>query len=577
MERKLHPALLLFLSLWPSFGNAQSVDGFWQTIRQRLVEKDYVRLDGGLQAHLQFNGIRGIDRRLDPLSLRLHANLQFDILGIKAPFTAAIADGNATYRLPSYAFYGISPTYKWITLHAGDRSLNFSPYTLAGHNIRGIGLELRPGRFYLAAIGGRLSRARAEDAGSIQLRESVYRRTGWGLKAGFDDGETRLLAMLFKARDDANSLSISVDSLLVKPEDNVVIGLTGRRRIGKLFSIDLDLAHSARNRDTRSPAFDSLPASWRRRLGGLFQPRLSSAYHDAFKLEVNFTPAFGRLQLRYERIDPGYRTLGALFFTNDLENVSLGLHLPLFQQKLGVDGRLGLERNNLNGLQANAFHRLIGSLAVNATLGERLSVQANWSNFSITNRVAAIRVPIVQVDSLVLVQTTQSAGLSSSYLLGAERRSVFTTNFSYQRASAVENDVVRPDQQSTFYLGLLAYTLNAEEQGLRLTASVMANYQSNHLARLLTLGPALQLSKALLRQKLLMEGQAAWSIVTQGGLAANQVLTLQTGATLRLGRRQSLGARLTWVRADAGAGAVDQRAFREFTAGVQYGWRFGGF
>ncbi|MEM8584366.1 MAG: hypothetical protein AAGF87_08865, partial [Bacteroidota bacterium] len=195
--------LLIFSSLFICTLTAQSVDGFWSTIRQRIEAKDIFRISGQASAQFDYNSISGINQRRPGFNARLQAGLGIDMMGIQIPVSVAMARGGTVYnyQLPSYAFIGISPSYKWITLHAGDRSMSFSPYILNGLSYRGGGIELSPGKWRISAMRGILRRASVVDAGSIQRLESPYRRIGSGLQLGYQSEKTNISLNIFSARD----------------------------------------------------------------------------------------------------------------------------------------------------------------------------------------------------------------------------------------------------------------------------------------------------------------------------------------------------------------------------------------
>ena len=82
-----------------------------------------------------------------------------------------------------------------------------------------------------------------------------------------------------------------------------------------------EAATSALTKDTR--AEKTAHAHPLARSGLLFTPRLSSAYYQAFKTSLDYQFERWIMGVAYERIDPGYRTLGAYYFNNDLENVTV--------------------------------------------------------------------------------------------------------------------------------------------------------------------------------------------------------------------------------------------------------------
>ena len=201
---------------------------------QSLKDGD-LKINGGLRISNDFYFSNGIDPRRDALQWRLLANLSLNYRGVTAPFSLAFSDGNQEFNLPSYTFAGISPTYKWATLHLGDRSLNYSKYTLNSINFRGAGFELKPGKFYVSGMYGRLQRARAEDLNSLQALDPAYKRMAYSMKAGFKDKGSEYSVILFSAEDDENSITQPISSN-VTPAENAIISFIGKQRIVKGIS-----------------------------------------------------------------------------------------------------------------------------------------------------------------------------------------------------------------------------------------------------------------------------------------------------------------------------------------------------
>lgn len=545
--------LLIGMSCYRS--NAQNLEGFWDEIATRIRQEEYFRIAGSLQLELRMNAVQGLTPRADAFAMRGNANLLLDIVGVKVPLAAAFSDGDLTYRLPAYAFYGASPGYRWITLHLGDRSMNFSPYTLAGHSFRGVGVELKPGKFYFAAMSGRLRRARAEDAGAIQHIDGAYRRGGWGIKTGFDNGQHQLMAILFQAKDDPDSMELP-DSIGIFPQENLIIGLQGKSRIGDRVSVELDLARSALTRDSRSPETPTAVNGFSMRMFGLYTPRYSSGYHNATKLKVNFMPKAGLFHLTYERIDPGYRTLGALFFNNDQENISVGAQLPLFKKKIRLNASGGLQRNGLQDGISSTSRRFIGAIDFSAAISPEFQVNINGSNINNTNRYRLVTVPVIQVDSIVLLQSNLNLQASATYLAGSEQNSVFNAIFTYQTAQAIENEEVLPEQSNTFYMGMLSHTWRTPGNNWAVSTSGLAHFTRTHQFEQWLLGPALSISKYLLKEKLRIGFNSACSLVYADGNLEGRVLDLRFEGFFNLTNRQHVSVRTSGVWSDAGSAST---------------------
>ena len=555
------------LLLPPTPTQAQSVDGFWQQLKQRQQTGDYFRLRGSASADWRFNAIRGLPARADGLALRAQLNLMMDVMGVKIPLSAAFSDGNLTYRLPAYAFYGASPSYKWATLLLGDRSLNFSPYSLHQQNFKGIGLELKPGHWYLAAMVGRLRRARAEDAEAIQDVEGAYRRMGWGIKGGYDDGKNRLMLHLFKAYDQPESLTWP-DTHQLRPQENLVLGIQGHRSLGEKLSLEGEVARSALSRDVESPLATENTRAWTTL--GLMPIRNSTGYHHAVRTKMVFKPTLGTFSLNYERIAPGYRTLGALLFNNDLESITLGVQLPLWGQKINLSWQGGLQRSGLEQVvQQNK--RWVNALSLDARLSERLQLNGAYSNFSQTSRQQLSRIPIIQVDSIVWVQTQQSFQLGSLLTAGQQQQASFGASCSWQRARTLQNEEQLSDQDSRFMTAMLTHSYAHPQAHWQYEVSAVYNRTLTGAQEVWMAGPGAHFSKKIGKEQINLGLGGSWQYVHDALNNNSSITELHTDASYKIGKKQTLSLRLSWVRA---GGASSAAYFQDWNGALRYRYQF---
>lgn len=480
---------------------AQDVESFWSGISARLAERDILRASGSLNLRLGLNAFASDDgarRRNAPFTWGAVGGVNLDLLGIQAPFSVAVSSRNTRYNLPSYAFVGLSPSYRWITLHGGDRTLTFSPYSLSGVNFRGGGFELSPGKWYVAGMYGRLRSDRVEDAGAIQSGLSIdaYRRFGRGLKVGFAPSRGSAYSVsYFGSADrfgesqlaDADTTAVSLGARGILPERNAVLTFGLKQRLSALVSLEGEVARSALTRDDSAPELPGAGVGMS--LLGLLTPRTSTQAANAVSGAVNFTPRFAKFQLKYERIDPGYRTHGSLFFQNDLENVTAGVTAPLFRQRLNLSASGGLQRNDLRGDQASALRRVIGSVNAGVAWRDGVTSSVSVSNFSTTNRFRVVDLTGPLVDSVVLAQTQLSVTASHAHALDRERTHNLVAALSYQRADVIRDREIDEAQGTTFLLGSLNYAFQPEGSRHGLTLGVLANGSGTSLANSLLLGP----------------------------------------------------------------------------------------
>ncbi len=518
---------------------------------------------------MRWNHISGIEPRTDPFMARINAALLVDFLGLKGPFSVAFSDGNSNYNLPAYAFYGFSPTYKWIKLHLGDRSMNFSPYSLSGHNFKGVGLELNPGKFYVGLMAGRLLRARIAEAGAIQNLDPVYKRTGKGLKLGFKNESDELNAILFHAADQTESTFIS-DSARIRPQENLVLEVQGKKSLGQLFDFSFDLAHSAITRDKSAPLIQNPKAGFNGNILGLFKPHSSTAYGQAWNFELGFRPTFANFTLSIEHIGAGYQSLGRLAFLNDTENIQLGASTNLLKKKITLSTAIGIQKNGLAATNETNGARFIGSANVTFAISQRFNTSIALSNMNYTIRQRVTTAPFVVLDSIVIVQSNISTQIAASYLLGSKMQSVLSFSLSYQNANAINNDQIDVQNENSFYAGMLSYTWNLEEKNWTVTTTCMANLTSVGIGNTNIISPSISAQKKLLNDKLNLDFGISYSRVQTPNNQTSGVWENRLGGQWKITKKQGIQCQLAYVSNTFSSELISATPFTDFNAQLGY-------
>lgn len=477
-----------------------------------------LKINGGLRLMTDLYAYSGIAPRRDAFQFRAQARLNLSAFGINAPFALNFSEGNQTFKLPSYTFTGISPTYKIATVHLGDRSLLFSRYTLGNITFRGAGLELRPGKFYVAGMYGRLKRAVAGDLDAIQNLDAAYKRMGYGVKAGYQGDNSKLTLILFGADDDENSIE---NPIALAPSTNVVASIQAYQKLTKQININAEWAHSLFNKDKGAIALTE-PMNFGKTYGGLFTPNASFQAGDAFNSKINFnTKTFG-WNLGYERITRGFRTLGAIFFNNDLENITTGFSKTFNEGKLNIAVNGGLERTNLDEFVAEKTSRIIGSANLNYTPSINWNYSAQYSNFQNSTKLRATNNLELFVDSIFLAQVTQSASFTATHMMGEKGdEGSFTGLLSYQNANSIIEDEISQDQNSNFWYGSLLFRSSRKKDfgwgaSLSVNRSTFDNIASTYIT------PSFLVDRSFFDEKLMADARFSVNYVSQ--LSANTLL-----------------------------------------------------
>lgn len=409
---------------------------------ESISKEDLFKYSGGVSVTNTFYHSIGTPSQRDPYFWQVNANLNLSFLDIiNAPFSFTISQQNRNFSQPQpFNRFGISPTYKGLTLHLGHRSITFSDYTLAGNLFFGVGLEFKPQNHPLrvSAMYGRFAKPVDKFAQDGQVfAVPTYRRMGFGAKVGFETSDHHAAVMFFKSADDINSITLADSTstdINPSPEENLVLGVEAGFKLFDRFKLSGEYAYSLFTRDTRIPELFINDYSFVNNLVGLYTPNASSVFTNAFKTDLVYSGTLFQANIRYRRIDPGYATHGSSFLNNDMEDITVGVSLPLFRNKLNLSASGGLQQNNLENQNAAQVRRFIFSSSANIAATDRMNIALNYSNFSTSTRQLLIRTDILS-DTLEFFQVTKSAMATINYQLSKKNKSSLFLTSNFQDAS----------------------------------------------------------------------------------------------------------------------------------------------
>lgn len=510
--------LILFISIG-FLSQAQNID--------KVGEKNLLKINGGLNYSGILYNANGIKARRDPYSWFLSGNLNFSILDWNIPFTYTYSNQHGTYTQP-FNQYGLTPQYKWAKGYAGFASMNFSSYTLAGHVFLGGGLELTPKNWKIALMCGRLNKPIAYDAVHASDATMSYKRIGYGAKAGYEKGGYALHLIIFHAYDDPGSIPFIPDNTQVLPMNNTVVSLLGKAAITKHFSVDGEYAISGLTRNVLSK--EDIGISQKNYLPLIFKMHSTSQFFDAYKSSVGYFGKSYSIKLQYERVAPDYKTLGAYFFNNDLENITLMPTLSLFKSKLNLSANAGFQRNDLHKEKQSATRRLVNSFTASFAPNQKLNFSASYSNFSTFTKLKPQTDPFFKnsFDTLNFYQVSQSANTAVNYNFGGTKmkQSVSLTG-SYQVSG--EKNGNNKSIPSVVYNANAGY--NMSWVPTKTTGTIGFNFNRNELSTMNTiyLGPTINAGQSFLKNTMRGMLGATYNRSLTNKIATSSVMNIRAG------------------------------------------------
>lgn len=380
---------------------------------------------GSVSSSFNVYGVSGIPQRSNPFFWNVTGNFGLRLKGgIDLPFSYTLGKQQLDFQRPFFQF-GMSPKWKFLTLHLGYRNLTYSNYTLNGHTFLGAAVEINTGKFRFGAMNGIFN----SDLPQQEVRDLAlprYKRQGYAIKAGYGSSQNFVDLVFFKAKDDSTSIFRPTDSTGVTPAENVALGLVGKLTIFKKLTLDTDVGVSFFTRDLASTSFRNFEYT-------IVNPKASSRISYAGKIGLSWRAKSYSLKLDYERVMPEYQTLGAYFFANDMERISLTPFISLAKNKILVNGTIGVMRNNLLNTRTETTWRTIGNLNINLLPKPHYGINFNYTNN--TNNQEEGNIPLS--DSLRIRNAVQSISVSPFYNIIKDTSQVHTISLSavYQQVN----------------------------------------------------------------------------------------------------------------------------------------------
>jgi len=338
-----------------------------------------------------YYNVEGRPSNRTPFSWFLTGNPTLIVYGIDFPFSFTISEQNRTFRQPINRF-GVSPQYKWATVHLGYRNLQFSQYSLGGHSVNGAGLEINPGKFRFAFMAGTLLRAVDETPTPLDnlsqsfLATPSFKRTGWSTRIGFGDQQSFTDLIVLKAKDQPESLDPIPPNLNLLPAENTVLAITSRQKILRNLRWELDIASSMFTPDQNTTGDSIGGISLFNNLGFLATPNPSSRENMALETALILQESDFRIAGRFRRIEPDYLSMGTYYIQSDIQNITIEPSVDLFQKKLNIGASLGLQKDNLKGDLTNQTNRMITSVSLTASPWNFYQLQVVQSNYDLNQK-----------------------------------------------------------------------------------------------------------------------------------------------------------------------------------------------
>lgn len=385
-----------------------------------ISKQEPIKINGSVNVRLQFYETDKTNPSRSPFMWYLQGSPVVTLYGIVLPFSFRLSEQQRDFRQPFNQF-GVSPYYKWVKLHLGYRSHSWSTYSLAGHSISGAGVELTPGKFQFGVVTGRLLKPvkYLDNPEHIQVQTPAYRRTGTALRLGYGTDRNNVSIVVLKASDDQESLNEIPLEYQLTPDENMVVSFISKQTIAEKFLIEMEVAQSLYTKDIRTPLSDTTGDFLSKAFSFLIDNHESTTSSNAFKGSLGYRSELFTMAMRYERVEPDFRSMGAYYFATDLSNITVEPSLKLLQKRLTLGGSVGIQTDNLKKDKDLRTKRTITSARVSYVPFPQYNINAFYSNYGLAQESGLLAIDTLRNSEVA--QATLQFGVTQSLNLTGEK------------------------------------------------------------------------------------------------------------------------------------------------------------
>lgn len=535
-------------------------------------EKKTFTIHGHISLNLIGYHINGIPERADPFTSILSGNATASFKKLEVPLSFVISNKKtgSSNSPQSFNQFGLSPRWKWITLHGGYRNITFSSYTLVGHTFLGAGIELNPGLFRFGMMYGRFNRKTSGSNLSWSDPLPYFARKGFAAKIGLGNESNFFDLVFLRIRDDSTTLQQADTGMIRTPAQNVVAGINSRFTFFKKLTWDTEGAFSLYTTNLGAQSISEIEED--KTLGKVNKflvINFSSEYYYAVRSALRYKEKNWSLKLEYRRIEPRYRSMGAYFFNNDVSNLTFSPSFYLFKRKLSLTGSIGMQQDNLRNTKKATSKRTIGNLNISYNPKPVFGISANYSHYNINQKDG--RLPLN--DTLRVRQATHNFSLMPRLFFIKPTKSHMVMFVYNLTACRDKNEFTADYTHFTNHIVQLNYILGLLESRWSVTTGLTFTRANYFMLENKGTGGNAGVSKTLLKDNKL---SVSWNNSLIRSVATNSsgwVYNTNLSSSYQVGKHNSLRLYIYFTGNYSDAGSINP-SFNELKGEMSYAFKF---
>lgn len=479
------PAITIFIS---TLTYSQDID--------QLIKSKWLKVGGSLSLAGNYYDVSGGDARQLPFFWSVNGQLNCSVKSINIPLSFQLNQQQFNYSLPFNQLqinnrFGLSPSYKGLTLHGGYNSASFSPYMMnTSYMGGGIDYTGSSGKWNFKSFGGQIATGTGASSASNYL--PVYNRFGYGLQMKYMSKQ-KITVGYTHFWDQPKGV---IDSMPTA-EVNEVYHLGLEQPIGNRLTALGEISISIYSNEG-----DDIPVETQ------FNPiRVTNAtsrrLYQMKKTALRYQGNVFQTSLQYKRIDAGYQSMGAPYLNNDLEAFSLQCNTSIWKHRIQLSVLTGIQRNNLNHNLMSQSVRSIGNISAHIRLAKAWNWHVQVANYTTT----AQKQRLIELDSLQLYQVNSNTGTGLNYSGAIKNIGLrFSMNCSRQEAYSMD------ERTSSLTNAHINSTVNFKKQALNLGTTYNWFNGSTGSLKTMGFGPGIHLGKKLFKKRLNIQWGSTYNL-----------------------------------------------------------------
>lgn len=495
-----------------------------------ISDSKKLTVNGDFSIHGIGYSAKGIANRRPPTAYYFNGNITLSLLGLQLPFRFTLSDQNQNLSTPFNQF-GISPSYKWITVHLGYRNICYSPYTLGGATMLGYGIDINPGKFKFGIMYGRLNKATEIDSSSGYIRPYSFERKGLAINLGVGSKRTYFDLSVLRAGDDSNSVQNKLkpsDSLAVTPAQNLSAALKFSIGLGKKMRFFGDVGYSLYTNNINSSI--KLSEDVQKIVDG-FKPffilNATTDHFLAYNAGLEFESKLFSLKTGFQYVEPDFKSMGAYYFNTDIKNFTISPAFRTRKNKFRLNGSLGIQSDNVLHTKTSTTKRIIGRGNLSWMPNKKFGLDINYSNYS-TNSIPQV----VNINNkYILSVANQNFNVTPRYFVTGKKLSHLVM-LNYNNATLRDfNNNTQSSNTITTHIGLLNYNVTILKSQTALGTSLSYSRNVVSLNETVYSSVGFSITQSLLKNKLQIGVNFSYSKAnieqTPNILTGNSVITFK--------------------------------------------------